>query len=171
MTSMLTDNINLFQPTGFRVSIDRQNFANLQFFVQTVTHPGANNQAVETAFQRVQGVPMPGNTMTYGELSFEVLLDEDFVAYTEMYNWMLRLVNEEQVKKRDDFSGQTATAPTFADIHVTALTSHNNQNVKFKYFDCVPVNIGDIRFEANNQSVEYYTFNASFRFSHFDIVV
>jgi len=171
MPTELTDNINLFQPTGFRVSIDRQNFANLQFFVQSVTHPGANNAAVETPFKGVQGVPLPGGTMSYGELSIEVLIDEDFLAYTEMYNWMLRLVNNEQYELRDNFSGGGSPTPTLADITITALTSHNNQNVKFKYIDCVPTNIGDIRFEANNQSVEYYTFNASFRFSYFDITV
>ena len=167
---MLTDNINLFQATGFKVAIDRQNYANMQFFVQSIVHPGATNAAAETPFQRVQGVPMPGNSMTYGELSMEVLVDEDFESYTEMYNWMLRLVNNRQVEKRDDFHGGRNDQPTYADIHITALTSHNNKNVEFKYIDCVPVSIGDLRFEATNQSVEYYTFNASFRFSYFDII-
>ena len=170
MSNSLTSNINLFQPTGFKVTIDRKNFGNLEFFVQSVNHPGASNAAVETSFRRVAGVPMPGNQMQYGELTIEVLLDEDLNSYTEMYNWLLRLVNNEQVTARDNFAGKTSTVPTFADIHITALTSHNNKNKIFKYIDCVPVSVGDIRFEAQNQSVEYVTFPASFRFSYFDIV-
>ena len=170
MSNNLTSNINLFQPTGFRVIIDRKNYANLEFFVQSVTHPGATNAALETPYKRISGVPMPGGTMTYGELTLEVLLDEDMNSYVEMYNWMLRLVNTEQVAVRDNFAGKTSSTPTYADIHITALTSHNNANKTFKYIDCVPVAVGDIRFEAQNQSVEYVTFPASFRFSYFDIV-
>jgi len=169
MASNLTTNFNLFQPTGFKVTIDRKNYANLEFFVQSVNHPGATNSPAEVAFQRVSGIPMPGNSMQYGELTMDIMLDEDLNSYIEMYNWMLRLVNNEQVEKRDTFSGQTSSQPTYADIHVTALTSHNNKNKVFKYIDCIPVAIGDIRFEAQNQSVEYVSFPASFRFSYFDI--
>lgn len=170
MSNNLTSNINLFQPTGFKVMIDRKNYANLEFFVQSVSHPGASNPAVETAYKRVTGVPMPGNQMQYGELTMDVLLDEDLNSYIEMYNWLLKLVNNEQVQQRDNFRGQRTDQPTYADIQITALTSHNNKNKTFKYVDAIPVAIGDIRFEAQNQSVEYVTFPASFRFSYFDIV-
>lgn len=169
MSSNLTSNINLFQPTGFQVIIDRKNYGNLQFFVQSVDHPGAANPAIETAFKKIQSIPMPGGQMEYGELSMDVLLDEDLNSYTEMYNWLLRMVNNEQIQKRDNFGGSTSDQPTYADIIVTALTSHNNKNKKFKYVDCIPVAVGNIRFEAQNQSVEYITFPVSFRFSYFEI--
>lgn len=169
MSNNLTSNINLFQPTGFRVIIDRKNYANLEFFVQSVNHPGAANPAIETSYKRIQSVPQPGGQMEYGELTMDVLLDEDFNSYTEMYNWMLRLVQTEQITKRDNFAGQTSEQPTYADIVVTALTSHNNSNKTITYVDCIPVAVGDIQFQAQNQSVEYVTFPASFRFSYFKI--
>ena len=119
---------------------------------------------------------MPGNTMTYSELTMDVLLDEDFEAYQEMYNWMLRLVNEEQVAPRDAYSrysvedeSQGGKIPTYADIHITALTNSNNKNKSFKYIDCVPTSIGDITFEATNAGVDFLTFPVSFRFSYFTI--
>lgn len=169
MSNSLTTNINLFQPTGFRVIIDRQNYANLEFFVQSINHPGASNPAAETPFKRIAGVPMPGNQMQYGELTMNVLLDEDLNSYTELYDWMLRLVNDEQIAKRNDFGGSSSTTPTYADIVITALNSANNKNKLFKYRDCIPVAIGDIQFEAQNQGVEYVSFPASFRFSYFEI--
>lgn len=172
----LTENINLFQPTGFKVILDRKHYNNLAFFVQRINHPGAQNAAAETPFSRIGSVPMPGNTMTYSELSMDVLLDEDFEAYQEMYNWMLRLVNEEQVSPRDAYSRysveddrQGGKIPTYADIHITALTNSNNKNKSFKYIDCVPVSIGDIAFEATNAGVDFLTFPVSFRFSYFTI--
>ena len=43
----LTDNKNLLQPTGFRVIVERENYGNLEFFAQAVSHPGATVSAVE----------------------------------------------------------------------------------------------------------------------------
>ena len=165
----LTENINLFQPTSFSVVIDRKNYANLRFFVQRVSHPGASNAAAEVPFSRIAGVPMPGNTMSYGSLTMDILLDEDFNSYIEMYNWMLRLVNTDQVSARDQYSNINGEVSTYSDIVVTALTNSNNKNVEFKYRDCVPVNIGDVTMEATNSGVDFITFNAEFRFSYFEI--
>jgi len=113
---------------------------------------------------------MPGNTMVYGSLTMDILLDEDFTAYIEMYEWMLRLVNTEQVSSRDAYSSNNGPVATYSDIFVTALTNSNNKNVEFKYRDCVPVNIGDVSMEATNSGVDFLTFNAEFRFSYFEIV-
>ena len=165
------ENTNLFQPTGFRVIIDRQHYGTFQFFVAKVNHPGAQNPANDTAFRGKTTVPMPGNFMTYGELSMDVLLDEDFVSYTEIYNWMLRHVNEYKAQNRGmPLTNTGDQVPTWADIHITALTSNNVKNVEFRYKDCVPVSLGDIPFDAQNQSVEYVTFPVSFNFSYFEVV-
>ena len=164
-----TDNINLFQPTGFRVIIDRREYGTFQYFVTRVNHPGAQNQAAETPFSRISSVPFPGNTMTYGELTMDVILDEDFKSYIEIYDWMLQLVNEEQIADRRNFTSSQSPVPTYADIHVVALSNHNNKNVEFKYYDCIPVSVGDIPFDAQNQSVEFIAYPVSFRFSHYEI--
>ena len=166
----LSENINLFQPTSFSVVIDRQNYPALRYFVQRVSHPGASNSAAEVPFSRVGGVPMPGNTMVYGSLNMDILLDEDFTSYIEMYEWMLRLVNEDQISSRDVYTQAKGRIPTYSDIVVNALTNSNNKNIQFKYRDCVPVNIGDVTMEATNSGVDFLTFNAEFRFSYFEIV-
>ena len=160
------DNINYFQPTSFRVIIDRKHYGTFQFFVARVSHPAVSNTPSETAFPRVGSFPLPGNTMSYGELSMDVLLDEDFQTYTELYDWMLRLVNEKQIAQ-NQFSSEVA--PTYCDIHVVALSNHNNKNVEFHYYDCVISSVGDINFDAQNQAVDILSFPANFRFSHFEV--
>lgn len=163
------DNNNLFQPTQWRVIIDRKFYGTFQFLVARVNHPGAQNPANDTPFKRIGGVPFPGNTMTYGELTMDVLLDEDFRSYKEIYDWMLRHVNEEQIAQASDYNSDQDPIPSYADITVTALSNHNNKNVEFVYRDCVPTSLGDIPFDAQNQSVEYIAFPVSFRFSYFEI--
>ena len=165
------DNINYFQATSFRVIIDRRDYGTFQFFVSRVSHPGVQNAAAETAYPRIGSFPLPGNTMSYGELSMEVLLDEDFRTYTELYDWMLRLVNEEQIAQRNDFVSSNSPTPTYADIHVVALSNHNNKNVEIRYKDCVITGLGDINFNAQDEAVSIVTFPANFRFSHFEVKV
>ena len=179
MTSInCDDNTNLFQPTGFRVIIDRQYYGTFQFFVAKVNHPGAQNPANDTAFRGKTQVPLPGSFMNYGELTMDVLLDEDFQSYREIYDWMRRHVNLSKIEERGmpaglgkfGYGSNEDNAPSYADIHVTALTSNNTKNVEMRYKSCVPVSLGDIPFDAQNQSVEYVTFPVSFRFSYFEIV-
>ena len=100
--------------------------------------------------------------MEYGELTMDVLLDEDFNSYIEVYQWMLRLVQQNVTR-------EIGEGRTHADIYVSALTANNTANKTIKYIDAIPVAVGDIRFEAQNQSVEYVSFPVSFRFSYFDI--
>ena len=104
------DNINYFQPTSFRVIIDRKHYGTFQFFVARVSHPAVSNSPAETAFPRVGSFPLPGDTMSYGELSMDVLLDEDFQTYTELYDWMLRLVNEKQIAQNQFSSDVSLTS-------------------------------------------------------------
>ena len=164
MSNNQSQNLSLFQPTGFKVIIDRKHYSNLEFFVQSISHPGATNPAVETSYKRIQSVPQPGGQMEYGELTMDVLLDEDFTSYIEVYQWMLRLVQQPVTR------GVGAEVQrTHADIYVSALTANNTADKTIKYVDAIPVAVGDIRFEAQNQSVEYVSFPVSFRFSYFDI--
>jgi hypothetical protein len=169
MTTSLSDNTNLFQPTAFQVSIDRKQFGNFQFYVQRVQHPGASNPVAEVPFRNYASAPMPGGQLQYGDLTMDVLLDEDFNAYNEMYDWIVRLAHVEQIRKRDNFAGKTSDHPTHCDIVVTALTNQNNKNKRITYHDAIPHTIGDISFEATNAGVEYISFPVSFRFTYFVI--
>ena len=162
----LTENINYLQPSGFRVLIDRTKYPNLEFFAQSVQHPGATLTPLELPVRRVTSVPLAGDKITFTELSFTLLIDEDMKGYQEMYDWMVRIVNEGQVP-----ANQRATKkPTYADITVSVLSSHNNTVKKIRYLDCMPTNLGGIQFQANTGDTTYLTFEASFRFSQFEIV-
>ena len=36
----LTTNLNYLQPTSYKITIDRENYPNLEYFAQSITHPG-----------------------------------------------------------------------------------------------------------------------------------
>lgn len=161
----LTTNLNYLQPTGFKFVISKDEYSNLEYFAQSFTHPGASVSPVEIPTRRVNRVPLAGDKINYGEMSVDIILDEDMSAYKEMQGWLERIVNDGHV----EFDTATKKA-TASDITIMILSSHNNTNVKIKYHDCIPVNIGQITLASNVQDVAFTTFNTSFRFSTFEII-
>lgn len=162
----LTTNLNYLQPTGFKVVIDRTKYPNMEYFVQSVSHPGASLAPVELPVRRITSVPLAGDKMTFTEVSFSIILDENMKSYKEMFNWMTRIVNDGQVSGLERGTG----TPTYADITLHVLSSHNNTTQKVRYLDCVPTSLGNIEFTSTQGDVTYLTFDASFRFSQFEIV-
>lgn len=166
--SSLTENKNFLQPTGFRISIDHTLFGNVQFFAQSVSHPGASVNAVEVAHPRVASIPFSGSKITYGDLSVNLILDEDMQSYTELQNWLERLVNEKEVRPRQRVIQEKEQ--TYADITVSILTSHNNANLRIKYNDCIITNLGQFELTANASDINFIVFPATFRFRDFEII-
>jgi hypothetical protein len=163
MVETLTGNKNYLQPTGFRVIIDRENYPNLEFFAQSVDHPDVSMTAPTVAYSRIGNVSLPGDALEYSELNIQFILDEDIKSYTELYNWIESLVNKNFVKPNS-----TSEVPTQADISVSILSSHNNQNKRILYKGCNPTSLSGLQLTSIASSVEYLTFNASFVFTGFE---
>jgi len=164
----LTENFNYLQPTSFKLVIDRKNYPNLEFFCQNVTHPGMLMTAVEVPFRRIAGVPVPGESLTFNELSCNILLDEDLKGYTEMFDWIRRLLETDM--EGGQFLNRGNKPSTYSDITLSILSSHNNQTKQIRYLDAVPTSLGDIQFESTATGSEFITFSASFRFNYFELV-
>lgn len=165
-TGSVLGSVNLLQPTGFRVVVDRRNFQNLEFFCQSVTIPAINVNAVDMPYKYVSRVPFEGDKLTFSELTLNILMDEDLNAYTEMYNWLHRIVRTDRVMPTDRTE---ETPPTVADINVSILTSHNNIGRSIRFYDCVPTSIGDISLDASQSAGAPIIISASFAFSYFEL--
>ena len=161
----LTTNLNYLQPTGFKLVIDRTKYPNMEYFVQSVSHPGASVAPLELPVRRITSVPLAGDKITFTEVNFTIILDEEMTSYTEMMDWLTRIVNDGQVSS----SERGSKFPTYADITLHVLSSHNNTTKKIQYKDCIPTSLGNIEFTSTTGDVNYLTFDASFRFSQFEI--
>ena len=162
----LTTNINYLQPTSFKLVLDRKNYPNLEFFCQSVTHPGMFMSSVEVPYQKLAGVPFPGDKLTLNELSANVILDEDMQGYEEIYKWMRRNLD---IPLRSPITRTLTAVPTYADITLHILSSHNNTTKQVVYNECFPVSLGDIQFESTSEGSTFITFSVSFRFTYFDL--
>ena len=166
INNYMTDNItnfNYLSPTGFKVVVGRENYKHLQYFAQSVQHPGLEVQGIEVPYKRTN-VSFTGNFIQNSTLTMDILIDENMESYKEMYDWMLRMVNEEH----ELVSPRGAIVPSsYADITVSILTSANNPNRFIKYRNAFPTSLGDIQFAATSTG-EYIVFPVSFKFDYFE---
>ena len=162
----LTTNINYLQPTAFKLVIDRKKFGNLEYFAQSVNHPSVSVAAADLPYKRVN-LHMAGDKLTFNELTATIILDENLSAYSEMYDWMKRLVESPNQNRTFGEDGDYSTA---VDITLSVLSSKNNAIKQIRYIDCIPTDLGDINFQATTQDIQMLTFPISFRFSYFELV-
>lgn len=165
-TSTGLNNLNLLQPTSFKLIIDRKNFTNLEFFCQSVALPAMDVPAAELQYQRINTVPMPGDKLNFGELECMIIVDENMNSYTEMYNWLQRTI---QTKMRTPLDREDNLPPTYCDVSVAILNSNNNTSRKIKYIDAIPTGIGNLVMETTVGDTTQLTFPVTFRFTYFQL--
>lgn len=168
--AQLTTNINPLQPNGFRLAIDRENYPNLQFFAVSISHPAVSLPPTEISHKRLSRVPMPGDKLDFGELSVNIILDEDMTSYIEIFQWMERIVNSRSRPPSDFVSREEATLTHTSDITLSILSSHNNKTRDIRYIDAVPTQLGDFTMESVVGDVTQLVFPVTFSYSYFDIV-
>ena len=152
-------------PTGFKISISRENYPNLEFFAQQVQHPSMSVNHAEVPFRRIASVPVAGDVIEHGTVSFDVLMDENMRVYEEVYDWMLRRV-EQNHKPNTGALYDADTLASYCDITLSVLTSHNNVSRQIRYINSIPTSLGDIAFTSTSDG-EYITFPITFRFDYF----
>ena len=162
----LTDNFNYLQPTSFKLTVDRRNYPNLEFFLQSFVHPGMIMNSVEVPYKKLTGIPFIGDKLTFNELQANILLDEDMKSYDEMYSWMRRILDLGNVTA---YEATANTPPSVSDMTLTILSSHNNITRQIKFIDCIPTALTDIQFESTAAGDSFISFGASFRFSYFEL--
>lgn len=159
----LTSNVNLLQPSGFKITINRENYSNLEFFAQSVQHPNVSGEGQELNYRGSSLKSLP-DKLTFGDLSVMILVDEDLNSYTEVLDWMRRNVDNNEVNATDNGINSRC------DITVSILSSHNNVNKQIKYVDAYPSDLGDLSLETMSGEQTYITCSATFKYSYFEIL-
>jgi len=161
----MVTNTNLFQPTNFKIVIDRKKFPNLEWFAQSVDHPSVGLQSANTGYMRVADVPMPGDKLEFPEVTFNIIMDEEMKAYQEAFDWMVRLVEEPFTPSLKATDTQEASEH---DITLMLLNSANRKQKSIVYKNAFPTNLGNISLAAENEPVPILV-PISFQYLRFEI--
>jgi hypothetical protein len=154
--SILCDN-NFVSPTAFQLLIDRLRYPNAEFSVQVAEIPSIDIGGANFASPQVN-VMIASDRVTYSPLTIQFLVDEHFVNYKEIHDWMMEMVTE-----RHDYD-------KLRTINLLVLTSHNNVARRFEFVGAYPVSLSAIPFDASATDISYLTASATFAYSYFKII-
>jgi hypothetical protein len=155
MDSTLTQNKNYLPPTGFRVTINSQKFANLEYFCTQVNIPSVGLNAVATPFRGHEAF-MAGDRINYTPFDMRFIVSENMENYVELLGWMKQ--------------NQANSIFTKSDVILTLLNSHNNKVKQIRFIDAFPVSIGAVDFHTQNTDIEYVSIDASFQYTYFEVL-
>lgn len=159
----LTKNINYLTPSNFKLTLDHEHYANTEFFVQSFEHPSVS-VAVATNYSSPRAMlPVAGDKINFSDLSITIFVDEDMNSYHEMFDWLTRIVTENNTVDRSE------NIPTYLDMTLSVLTSKNNVGKTIKYKNCILTDLSGLSFEPSNTE-GHISFTASFKFSEFIII-
>ena len=176
MTCAIPSNINPLSPTGFLLSI--QKLPDVAYFAQEVTLPDVSLPPIDmnTPLSRIS---ITGETLSYGDLTINFMVDEEMKNYNAIYDWLKGLGFPENHQQYTDFidsnRNQQGIYPksenllTYSDGTLSVLGSNNVPIKAFTFVDLHPVSLGSLQFTANASDVNYLIGSVTFRYSYFQI--
>lgn len=145
---------NLSQKTNFTAGSPK--FDKVPFFITTINIPGISLPPQEVGGRDGAKGLLTGNSFEYSALSFEMLIDEDFHIYNELYDVLDEYINIE-----------TGEFKEFVfDFFVQLTNSKGNPGLKLEFHNCRIESIGDISLDTTDDTTQY-TLSMEMRFDYF----
>jgi hypothetical protein len=157
-TQSAVANPTFVNPTGFRLVIDSRQYQNAAFTVQTFSLPDMSITPTLLNLPR-RNIGLAADKVEYSPFELTFLVDENFVNYKEIHDWILGQVTE----------GDQGVRKT-RDVSLIVLNSHNNKAREIKFVDAYPISLSSLQFDATNTSIEYLIASVTFQYSYYKIL-
>ena len=173
LTCPIPENINPLTANGFRFNISK--LPEVDFFCQQVNLPGIMLGAPEFATPFLQ-TPIPGETLTYDNLTIQFLIDEGMVNYQSIYNWIVALGFPQSYEQYITFVSEDQRNTTnelmrnFSDGVLQILNSSNNVVKTVHFRDMFPTSIETLTFDSTLGDVQYLVGSATFKFGYYEFI-
>jgi hypothetical protein len=150
-----------------------QKFPELTYFVQEAQLPMISlGQAMQAS--SVHDIKTPGDTMEFGDLQVNFMVDEKMDNYIAIYNWIIglgfpighRLFTELMADNANSYS---TASKSVSDCSLTVLNSDNNPTRTFTFVDAFPTNLSAISFQSTNNDVNYVVATLDLAYSYYKI--
>ena len=166
-------NKNFLSPVGFKFVIGRT--PNVDYFCQAASIPEVSSGVREIPTP-VKDYSVPGDKMTFGDLSLRFLVNEDMDNYFEIYKWLKGLTNP---KVQSDFAKYISTVDekgrssqfmkTMSDARLLVLNSNYNSIATINFYNIFPTSLTTLEFDASATDINYFTAEVNFRYTIYEI--
>ena len=164
-------NRNFLSPVGFKFTIAKTPKVN--FFCNSARIPEIN-LGVANQPTYLKDLDIPGDKLTYGDLTLRFLVDENLENYMAIHNWMTGLGFPETTQDFKDLTtdsdGQRDLEEQFSDGNLQILNSNFRPVANVKFFNLFPISLTSLDFDATESDIQYFTAEASFKYTVYNIL-
>ena len=163
-------NRNFLAPVGFKFTLAK--YPKVDFFSNSARIPEISlATAVQPSY--LKDIDIPGEKLTYGDLTIRFLVDENMENYMAMHNWLKGIGFPETPQQ---FADQTTNVDgvrdpleVFSDGSLHILNSNFQDVAIVKFNDLFPVGLTSLEFDATETDINYFTAEATMRYTVYNI--
>ena len=164
------DNRNFLSGVGFKFNLTK--FPKVDFFSNSARIPELNLELTRQP-SYLKNIDVPGERLTYGDLTLRFLVDENMENYISVYNWLKGLGFPETTQEYKDLTtdkdGQRDNKEAFCDGTLRILNSNYREVAKVKFIDLFPTSLTSLDFDATNTDVQFFTAEATFKYTIYNL--
>ena len=164
------DNRNFLSGVGFKFNLSK--FPKVDFFSNSARIPELNLELTRQA-SYLKNIDIPGERLTYGDLTLRFLVDENMENYISVYNWLKGLGFPETAQEYKDLTtdkdGQRDNKEAFCDGTLRILNSNYREVAKVKFTDLFPTSLTSLDFDATNTDIQFFTAEATFKYTIYNL--
>ena len=163
-------NRNFLAPVGFKFTLAK--YPKVDFFSNSARIPELSlGTAIQSSY--LKDIDIPGEKLTYGDLTIRFLVDENMENYVAMHNWLKGIgfpETPQQFKDQiTDNEGIIDEKLVFSDGSLHILNSNFQDVAIVKFQDLFPVGLTSLEFDATETDINYFTAEVSMRYTVYNI--
>ena len=164
-------NRNFLSGVAFKFNLTK--FPKVDFFSNSARIPELSLELAQQS-SYLKNISVPGERLTFGDFTLRFLVDENMENYQSIYDWLTGLGFPETTKEFaeviKDKDGQRDPKEAFCDGTLRILNSNYREVAKVKFKDLFPISLSSLDFDATNTDVQYFTAEATFKYTIYDLV-
>ena len=164
------ENRNFLSGVGFKFNLAK--FPKVDFFSNSARIPELNLELTQQP-SYLKTIDVPGERLTYGDLTLRFLVDENMENYISVYTWLKGLGFPESTKEFKDLTtdrdGIRDPKEAFCDGTLRILNSNYREVAQVKFKDLFPTSLTSLDFDATNTDIQYFTAEATFKYTIYNL--
>ena len=163
-------NRNFLAPVGFKFTLAK--YPKVDFFSNSARIPELSlGTAVQPSY--LKDIDIPGEKLTFGDLTIRFLVDENMDNYMAVHNWLKGIgfpETPQQFKDQTtDSDGLRDEKEVFSDGSLHILNSNFQDVAIVKFNDLFPVGLTSLEFDATETDINYFTAEVVMRYTVYSI--
>ena len=165
------ENRNFLSPIGFKFTLAK--YPKVDFFSNSSRIPEISLGTINQP-SYLKDIDVPGDKLSYGDLSLTFLVDENLENYMLIHNWLRGLGSPESLKEFDDLLKEDDNMEDykkqFSDGSLHILNSNFRDTALVKFKDLFPTYLTSLEFQSSETDINYFTAEVTFKYTLYDIL-